>query len=94
MSDEKSKESLLNQNKDQQMALQFLSALQSGDKETIEKMIFEDDVEYTEALQILFKFQQNLFYNEVQLMFEKRETNKALNRDLKHNDTPDRRPKI
>jgi hypothetical protein len=91
---EQSRESPSDEDKYQREAFQFLSLLQSQDKEAIEKKIFEEDIEYTEALQILFQFQQSLFFNEVRLMFEKREVNKALNRDLKYNDAPDKRPKI
>ena len=57
-------------------------------------MIFEDNIEYTQSIQAYFKHIPSIFSNEVQLMFEKMEVNKALNRDLKYNDSPDKRPKI
>ncbi len=94
MSQDNSKAKELSQTKDQVDAVRFLTACQAGDMDTIKKMIFEENLEYTKALQAYFVFANTDDINEVKRLFEQRELNKNLSNSLPTNDTIDKKPKI
>lgn len=91
---ERPEEELLNQGEEQKMAINFLFACQSADIEQVKKMIFEDNIEYTKAIQVYIDKNPTPVFLIAKQMFEQRELNKILHQDLNHNNTPGKRPKI
>lgn len=88
------KASNLYHTKDQVDAVRFLTACQANDMDTLKKMIFEEDYEYTKATEAYFAFFSSEQLNIVKQLFEQRELNKELNKNLHLNNSEDKRPKI
>jgi ABC-type sugar transport system ATPase subunit len=89
-----SKTSNLYHTKDQVDAVRFLTACQADDMDTLKQMIFEENYEYNNATKAYFAFLSTEQSNVIKQLFEQRELNKELNKDLPVNNTEDKRPKI
>jgi hypothetical protein len=94
MSNNGSKSKNLYHSKDQLDAVRFLTACQANDMDTIKKMIFEENYEYNKATEAYFVFCSDEQLNAVKRLFEQRELNKSLNKDLTVNHSNDKKPKI
>jgi len=94
MSHKNSKTNELLQSKDQIDAVRFLTACQAKDIATMKQMIFEENIEYTQAIQAYFVFANDEDLNEVKKLFEQRELNKNLYINLPINNAQDKKPKI
>jgi ABC-type sugar transport system ATPase subunit len=94
MSQDNSKTSNLYHTKEQVDAVRFLTACQANDIDTLKQMIFQENYEYNKATEAYFTFLADDQLNVVKKMFEQRELNKDLNKNLPVNDSEDKRPKI
>jgi hypothetical protein len=94
MSNNESRSTKLYHNKDQLDTVRFLTACQANDLDTIKKMIFEENYEYNKATEAYFAFCSDEQLNIVKQLFEQRELNKSLNKDLPINNSMEKKPKI
>lgn len=74
--------------------MRFIGACRDSDSKTIEKMIFEEKIEYCDKIKKHLNTEITWLTVKVQEMFDKRELPNKLEKELPHNDAPNKRPKI